>query len=405
MGEDQTGLEGNEMYEENPDLRLAEFSELICSADLGNELGKVGEKFISSMLFGISRSGSLNLTDISKALNEKIRVHATHKRLSRNLENRELSANLADRLLRLGAEEVGPDTRLIIHLHGISKKYASKIEYLGKSERLVDNGFRLCEIFASEPESETYVPLLVHVWSDQVPGYVSDAEEIQKTVLRVKAATSNRAAFYVDDQSFSYELFEPIMKDPEIKYVSLLQREEVQLLHKDKLYTVSELLEKAQTRYAKILYKLAPEGTVGESQTDVDVFFEVGALPVQLKSSERRLNFIALKGNSLLGDTFTPVLTTKTNLRSRKLLMGLVEGWLSVQDIIGAHSAMRDSFRPENFRVLTYVRLQFLLTLLEAVIRYEVSVRGNVLIGGQRYASRPHDGKLDRTYLLPKGES
>ena len=134
-------------------------------------------------------------------------------------------------------------------------------------------------------------------------------------------------------------------------------------------------------------------------------FFEVGALPVQLKSSERRLNFVALKGNSLLGDTFTPVLTTKTNLRSRKLLMGLVEGWLSVQDIIGAHSAMRDSFRPENFRVLTYGRLQFLLTLLEAVIRYEVSVRGNVLIGGQRYASRPHDGKLDRTYLLPKGES
>ena len=405
MGEDQTIVEGCEMLEDDTERSLTKFSELLCSVNLGTELGKVDAKFIRSMLSGISKSKSLNLTDIAKALNEKIRVHATHKRLSRNLENSELSANLANRLLRLGAEEVGPDTMLIIHLHGLNKKYARKIEYLGRSEELLDNGFRVCEILASEPESETYVPLLAHVWSDRIPGYVSDAEEIRKTVLRVQSATNNRAAFYVDDQSFSYELFEPIMKDLGTKYVSLLQRDEVQFLHKEKLYSVSELLEQAQTRYAKILYKLAPEGTLGESQTDVDLFIEVGAVPVQLESSGRRLSFIALKGNSLLGDTLTPVITTKTSLRSRKALMGLVEGWLSVQDIIGAHRSMRDRFKPENFRVLTYHRLQLLLTLLEAVIRYEVSAIENVLTRGQRYASRPHDGELDRTYLLPKNDN
>ena len=44
------------------------------------------------------------------------------------------------------------------------------------------------------------------------------------------------------------------------------------------------------------------------------------------------------------------------------------------------HRTLRDSFKPENFRVLSYKRLQLLMTLLAAVIGYEVSVSGDEML-------------------------
>ena len=225
MGEDQNYW----MDRAKAELSIGDFAELLCSGELGPQLGKVGIKFIRSMLLGISRSRSVNLTDISQALDEKISLHATHKRLCRNLEDRELSANLADRLLRLGAEKVGPDTRLIIHLYELNKKYARKMEYLSTRDELDGAGFKVCEILASEPESDTYIPLTVNVWSNQVPGFISDADEIRKTVMRVQAAMGNRGVFYIDDHSLDFELFRPIMEDSWLDYVFPLQ--DLSLIH------------------------------------------------------------------------------------------------------------------------------------------------------------------------------
>ena len=122
--------------------------------------------------------------------------------------------------------------------------------------------------------------------------------------------------------------------------------------------------------------------------------------------SGRSVNFIVLKTkSSILEEQATPLLTTQTDLRSRKALMGLVDAFLSMQDIVAMHRALRDSFNPENFRVLSYKRLQLLLTLLEAVIGYEVSVRGDELPIDEAFSQSPHDGEIQRTYLLPEIEA
>ncbi|MGI9233000.1 MAG: hypothetical protein ACR2RD_05155, partial [Woeseiaceae bacterium] len=55
---------------------------------------------------------------------------------------------------------------------------------------------------------------------------------------------------------------------------------------------------------------------------------------------------------------------------------------------------------PASFRVLTYDRLKLLLTLLQGVIHYEASRVGNVPVSHQ-FSDKPHDGDVNRTYLLP----
>ena len=384
---------------------LTKFSERLCAEETGPDLGKVGRKFVQSMLLGISRSRSVNLTDISRGLEEKISLHATHKKLSRNLEDPQLAANIGDRLLNLASEQVGPDTPLIIHVYELHKKYARKIEFLSKSIDAPDIGFKVCEILASHPESDSYSPLLAHIWSNQIPGFVSDEDEIRKVVRRVQTATYGNGLLCVDDQSLDFEALRPLMADSGLNFLSLIKLKDPELMYKGEHRTISELLEQTETRYGKILYKLVPEGMVGVSKVDMDLFVHVGATGIKLGSCERPLSFIALKTeSSYLGQNLTPILTSKTNLRSRKSLMGLMDTFLAIQDVVGTHRMLRNSFNPENFRVLTFNRLQLLMTLLQAVIHFEVSVQRGVTICDKTFAAKPHDGEFDRTYLLPKAE-
>ena len=152
------------------------------------------------------------------------------------------------------------------------------------------------------------------------------------------------------------------------------------------------------------MFKLIPEGVSGMSKsTDLDVFLHAGALAIKIPNSTRKLRLIALKSkNRFVGEIASPMITTETNLRSRKGLMGLVESFLSLQDVVNTHQAIRDSFDPASFRVLTYDRLQFLVTLLQGVIHYEVTIAGSGAVADHQFSHTPHGGEVNRTYFLPE---
>ncbi len=381
-----------------------EFAKLLCSEQLGSDLGRVGYKFVRDMLVGIHDTRSVNLTDIAKGLNEHIRLHATHKRLSRNLHSPALAASLSDRLLKLGAARVRPDTRLIVHMYELNKKYARKVEYLPEPGIDSDAGFKVCEILASNLDSEYYTPLLATVWSDKVPGYVSDVEEIKKALHRVRRATGNRGMFYFCDRSLNGDFLLPIIREPSFNFIIMMNGTDANVLYRNETCSLQSLVESVETPYGRTMFKEIPEGAAGNSKTtDIDLFVHAGAMAIKLPDCDRNLRLIALKTNNrFVGKVSTPMLTSETDLRSRKALMGLVESFLSVQDVLTAHQSLRDSFDPASFRVLTYNRLQLLMTLLQGVIHYEVAMAGNVSVSDHLFSMKPHDGDMNRTYILPQ---
>jgi hypothetical protein len=354
------------------------------------------------MLAGIHRTRSVNLTDIAKGLDENIRLHATHKRLSRNLDNPALAAHLSNRLLKLGAAKVRSGTRLIVHLYELNKKYARKVEFLPEPGPDSNAGFKVCEIIASDPDSETYTPLLATVWSDKVPGYKSDTDEIKKALYRVVRATGGKGMFYFDNESIHGDSLLPIMKDPGIEFFTMMRGTEIDVLYRNESCSLQTLTESVETPYGRTMFKLIPEGAAGNSKTtDIDLFVHAGAMAIKLPDCDRNLRLVALKTNNrFVGEASTPMLTSDTNLRSRKALMGLVESFLSLQDVLTAHQSFRDSFDPASFRVLTYNRLQFLMTLLQGVIHYEVAMVGTVPVNDPLFSVTPHHGDMNRTYFL-----
>ena len=55
-------------------------------------MGKVSARFIEETIFGLSARGSVRLTEIARSLEEDVELHATHKRLSRNLTDKSIGS-------------------------------------------------------------------------------------------------------------------------------------------------------------------------------------------------------------------------------------------------------------------------------------------------------------------------
>jgi hypothetical protein len=247
------------------------------------------------------------------------------------------------------------------------------------------------------------MPLLATVWSDKVPGYISDVEEIKKALHRVCRATDNKGMFFFDDQSLRGDFLLPVIEEPSFKFIVMMGGTEIDVLYRNESRSLQSLAESVETPYGRTMFKLIPEGAAGTSKTtDIDLFVHAGALAVKLPGCDRNLRMVALKtSNRFVGEGETPMLTSETNLRSRKALMGIVESFLRIQDVLTTHQALRDTFDPASFRVLTYNRLQLLMTLLQGVIHYEVRMAGNVSISERQFSAKPHDGGVNRTYMLP----
>ena len=384
---------------------IEQFAAELCLGPNGT-LGKVERKFVANMLSGVTRARSVNLTDIARALDESINLHATHKRLSRNLDNVSLLDHLSERLLALGSATVGKDTRLVLDVYDLNKRYARKIEYLSQPESdaqgntLEQGGFKVCEVLASEPGSESYLPLLAHVWSDQVPGFVSDHEEIRTAVARVFHATSGRGLLCLNHKAGEPDTLQNLLlADPKIDLIAMSYGDTAVAQGTDSC-TTAELLDQIERPYGKVMFKLVPEGIVGDSKTDVDIFLEFGAKAMKLAGNPRPLTMIAMKTRSTFrNEEDIPVVTSRTNVRSRNTLMGLVENLMSAQDVLASHLERRSVFSPENFRVLGFTRLRLLLTVLQAVIFYEAPSWVSTV--PRTIDLAPHDGELERTYLMP----
>jgi len=102
------------------------------SGELCTRLGKVTTRFVEEMIYGMCASGSVLLSQVARVLEEPIELHATHKRLSFNLDRKEIEDTISEAVLEQGARRIRDDTLLIVDPSDITKKYARKMEYLAE---------------------------------------------------------------------------------------------------------------------------------------------------------------------------------------------------------------------------------------------------------------------------------
>jgi len=330
------------------------------SGELCNGMGVVVSRFVEEAVFGLSASGSVRLTEIGRALEENIPLHATHKRLSRNLADESLEYKLPHNVLELGSKHINEDTLLIVDPSDIQKKYAKKMQYLSEvrdgSEDTIGNGYWLCEVVGCEVGSNQIIPLAQQLWSQNAPDFNSDNDEVLRLVERVRQSTSGRGIIVYDRGSDRRRLLVPWTQDDTCRYL-VRQRGDRHLLYKRKAKSGLELASLCKTPYSAKIIKEKE----GEEKT---YFIEFGFMPVRLPECPKRpLWLVVVKG---FGKTPLMILTTEPMRRNRKVLWWAVEAYLTRWRVEDTIRFIKQSYDFEDIRVLTYNRLKNMATLVLA---------------------------------------
>lgn len=185
------------------------------SGRLSAGLSKPARRFVAEALYGIVAKGSVHLSEIGRALEEKVPLAKTETRLSRNLGRSELCEHLSGAVLREGNTRVGKRTLLILDISDIAKPYAEKMEYLarvrdGSSGEIVD-GYWLCQVIGVENEATAITPLYSALYSQKAPDFQSENEEIKTAFAKVSAACGKRGVWVVDRGGDRGELYAPLL--------------------------------------------------------------------------------------------------------------------------------------------------------------------------------------------------
>jgi hypothetical protein len=174
-------------------------------------------RFVTDMLTGLIGAGHVHLTAIARALPGMANLHATHKRLSRNLASEHWDASpLADQLLKRSAALVDADSLLVADTTDLAKVYAKKLEGLGKvhdgsdPDKRIVPGYAVFEAYVRLGKWQLF-PLLVEPLKVYSGAPTSENAEFLAHLLSIHEALGHKGTWLLDCGFDRRELYGPLV--------------------------------------------------------------------------------------------------------------------------------------------------------------------------------------------------
>ncbi len=334
-------------------------------------------RFIAQMIYGLQAGGDVKLSTISRSLGEEIALKKTEERLSRHLDTAGLGQRMNDLISAEGARRVRRDSLIVIDPTDIRKNYARKMPYLarvrdGSTGELVP-GYWGCVAIACDPGKRKVIPLHQRLWSAKAPDFESENAQLLQVVDTIRPHTGERGIYVMDRGGDRIRLLEPLL-DRKLRFI-IRQTGARDLRFRRSIHSVESLAQNCPMTYTETILK---EEKNGEQRR---LTLQFGFRPVKLPRREEQLYLVVVRG---LGEKPTMLLTNLSLLPSRKSLWSVVEGYLSRWLVEESIRFIKQSYRLEDIRVLSYERLRNLTALVLAAAYFAAvwlgeSVRLSVL--------------------------
>ncbi|MBF0369358.1 MAG: transposase [Magnetococcales bacterium] len=327
---------------------------------------------VDEVMYGVAARGSVRLTEIGRALEERIPLSKTETRLSRNLARETIGQEVGASVLREGAGRIQDRTLLILDPSDLTKPYAKKMEFLAKvrdgSAGKIASGYWLCQVVGVENGDNAIIPLHSHLYSQEAPGFLSENAEILMAVEQVSAACENRGVWIMDRGGDRGALLEP-MVDASRSFIIRLKGNR-HLIWGQRHRATSDLARDCPLRYSSWIVR-------EEHGKEVRVDLEYGFRPVRLpERPEVHLWMVVVQG---LGKEPLMLLTNTPLRRRHKDVAWVVNAYFSRWRIEEAIRFVKQSYSLEDIRVLTYERLQNMVVLVNAVAFFTTVILGTRL--------------------------
>ena len=336
------------------------------SGDLSKGLCLPAQRFVSEMVYGIAAAQSVMLTEVGRTLEEAISLRKTHNRLSRNLQREDLCDRVQRNVLALAAPQVQEDTLLILDPSDIAKKYARKMQYLGRvrdgSAHDFASGYWTLHVIGTQVDSNRMVPLYQQLWSSQAPDFVSENEEILAAVDAVRGHAGNRGVWVVDRGGDRINLFNPLL-DRGARFLVRL-RGDRHLVFNGKTLLASDVAQGCVCKHRNTVVRMRE----GREET---LELRFGFRRVKLPERSEVLYLLVIHG---FGQEPLMLLTTEPLRATHQCLWYWVRAYTKRWAIEETIRHIKTSYDLENVRVLTYQGLRNLMALLLGVLFFNACI-------------------------------
>jgi hypothetical protein len=371
------------------------------SGELSSGLPKPARRFIAEMIYGIQARQSVRLTEIGRALEERIPLRKTEYRLCRQLKRTGLWERLTRALCRMAASRIQEFTLLILDLTDVSKKYARRMEYLAQvhdgSEEAVANGYWILQVVGAEAGKTTILPLYNRLYSQCCPEFRSENEEIEEAIETVSSQTQGRGVWVLDRGGDREKLLWYLAKNKH-RFLVRLRQDRHLVFHGRKIAAL-EIAATCPMLYSETIVK-------EERDQEKILRIEFGYRSVFLPDRDVPLALVVVKG---FGEEPLMLLTNLPIKKTRKSLWWAVESYITRWKIEETIRFIKQCYQLEDIRLLTYIRLQNMMALVMAVAYFTMAYLGlrtklRVLAGHVLRAARRIFGIPEfRFYALADG--
>lgn len=184
--------------------KIKDFS-LNFSKNISISLSLPVVKSISDFIFGIIKSNSSLLSNISRALNENIKIKDTVDRLSKNLDKIFDNKNIiVSNYYDYIKQYINNDTCFHIDNSDVNKDLSSKLEDLDKikdassKDNKTVNGYTVTEIIATNTSNDLPISMYSNIFSSLSKDYKSKNDETMKAIFQVSNYFGNIGTYVMD---------------------------------------------------------------------------------------------------------------------------------------------------------------------------------------------------------------
>ena len=333
---------------------IVKFSSKLCKNS-----NKPTSKFITDMIYGISKSKNILLSSIAEALNENTKKAYTIDRLSDNLGcylDKDIDKNYCDIVM----DSLGKNPVFLIDDSDIVKPQGEKFEDLGivrdgsSKNKNYEKGYHHTEIVGLTKNRKQPISVFSKIHSSKSKDYISantiTFEGIDKVVEMLNKR--NLKGIFVNDRGYdSNEIFRHYFDKEQYFIIRLKENRKVYLNHKT--YKITTIRD---SRKGKIKMKLMFQGEEKECYVSV--------LKVQITAKKKWINLVLVYG---LGET-PMMLASNIPIKSKEDVIKITRCYLNRWRIEEYFKFKKQEYKFENFRVRTLKAINNLNTMLSYTI-------------------------------------
>ena len=318
------------------------------------------------MLYGICASKDVKLSNISRALQDKIPLIKTEDRLSRNLAKKDYSEQIMDALLPVAAKKVEKNMVIAIDPGDVMKPYAQKMAYLcniyDASQGEPAQGYHLCQVTAADLSHTKIIPLYCEGYSHLEPDFTGKTNRLLSIIRKVTQHIGKLGTWAIDREGDNNEIIS-FFTASELKFVTRLKlNRQLRVRRKNEkpMVVKAEDIEKyTDFNYTSRITKI-------EDGKETTISVKYGILPVALNfDQEEWFNLVVIQG---FGKHPMLLLTNhEPDVKDANQVWSIVEMYLTRWKCDECYRYVKQSYNLEDFRVRGYNSIRNIVAMVHAV--------------------------------------